>query len=71
MWRVAEQLPVRIVAGGSLLFAAGVAAQALTQGSASADAFHQLSLGPALENAGVAAAYTIRVHREMRAAATL
>jgi hypothetical protein len=68
MWWVPDRRAVRIVAGASMLFAAAVFAQALTQGSASADAFHQLSPGPAVENALVAVAYAILLSRESRTA---
>lgn len=56
-WCVPDRRAVRIVAGASLLFAAGVFAQAATQGSASTDSFHQLSPGPAVENLLVAVLY--------------
>lgn len=64
MWRVADPRAVRTVAGASFLFAAGVLAQAATQGSASTDAFHRLSLGAAAENLGVAASYAALLVRE-------
>jgi hypothetical protein len=57
MWWAPDPRAVRIVASASLLFAAGVAAQAATQGSASTDPFHQLSPGPAAENLLVAVLY--------------
>jgi hypothetical protein len=56
-WWVSDRRAVRTVAGASLLFAAGVFAQAATQGSASADPFHQLSPGAAVENLLVAMLY--------------
>lgn len=68
MWRVAERLPVRIVASASLLFAAGVAIQAATQGSGSDDAFHRSSPGPAVENVLVALLYALLLYRESRTA---
>jgi hypothetical protein len=69
-WQVADRRAVRVVAGASLLFAAGVGVQAVTQGSASADAFHQLSPGPAAENLLVALLYAGLFAREIRLAAT-
>jgi hypothetical protein len=68
MWRVSERLPLRIVAGASLLFAAGVAVQAATQGGTSGDAFHQSSPGPAVENALVAVLYAVLLSRDLRTA---
>ena len=64
--RVADRRAAQIVAGASLLFAAGVAVQAATQGSASTDAFHQLSPGPAVENLLVAVLYAGLLLRESR-----
>ncbi len=66
MWRVTDRLAVRVVAGASLLFGAAVAVQAATQGSGSADAFHRLAPGPALENALVALLYAVLLYRESR-----
>ena len=68
MWRVTERRPVRIVAAASMLFGTGVAVQAMTQGSASSDAFHQLSPGPAIENTLVALLYAALLYREAQAA---
>ncbi len=62
----ADRAAVRVVAGASLLFAVGVAVQALTQGSGSADAFHRLSPGPALENLLVALAYAVLLAQDSR-----
>ena len=67
-WWVADRRAVRIIAGASLLFAAGVAVQAVTQGSASADSFHRLSPGPAVENLVVAVLYAGLLLRERRMA---
>jgi hypothetical protein len=60
-WRVPDRRAVRAVAYASLLFAAGVAVQAATQGSASADTFHQAGvvLGPVtLPNVGLNVLWT-------------
>lgn len=56
-WWMPDRRALRTVAGASLLFAAGVFAQAATQGSGSVDPFHQLSPGPAVENLVVAMLY--------------
>ena len=69
MWRVTDRLAVRVVAGASLLFGAAVAVQAVTQGSGSADAFHRLAPGPAVENALVALLYAALLYRESRTTA--
>ncbi len=69
MWRVTDRLAVRVVASASLLFGAGVAIQAVTQGSGSADAFHRLAPGPAVENVLVALLYAALLYRESRTAA--
>ena len=57
MWRVSDRRAVRAVSGASLLFAAGMAGKALTQGSGPTDAFHRMRYASAAENAGVAALY--------------
>jgi len=69
MWRVTDRLAVRVVASASMFFGAAVAVQAATQGSGSADAFHRLAPGPAVENALVAILYAVLIYRESRAAA--
>jgi len=60
-WRLQERRAVRVIASASLLFAAGVAVQAMTQSPASTDAFHQAGvvLGPViLPNVGINALVT-------------
>lgn len=69
MWQVTDRLAVRVVAAASLLFGAAVAVQAVTQGSGSADAFHRLAPGPAVENALVALLYAALLYRESRTTA--
>jgi len=68
MWWVRDRRAVRIVAGAALLFAAGVAIQAVTQRPGSSDAFHELALGSAAENALVVALYAALLFRERRQA---
>ncbi len=75
-WRVNDRLAVRLVAGASMLFAAGAAIQAATQGSASTDVWHQAGvvLGPVtLPNVGLnvlwTAIYAGLLFRESRMAA--
>lgn len=61
-WRVQDRRAVRTVAGASLLFAAGVAIQVATQGSASTDVFHQAGvvIGPVtLSNLGLNVLWTV------------
>jgi hypothetical protein len=57
---------LRVVAGGSMLFAAGVAAQALAQGREPSDTFHQIRNASAAENIAVAALYAGLLYREGR-----
>lgn len=59
-WWVVDRRAVRIVAFASLLFAAGVAIQVATQGSASTDGFHQADvIGPlTLNNAAMNVLWT-------------
>ena len=68
MWWVADRLALRIVAGASLLFCAGFAAQAALQGSASNDPFHQLGLVVAAGNGLVALIYAWLLYRESQTA---
>jgi hypothetical protein len=51
-WRMKDPQAVRLVAIASALFAAGVALQAASQGTASTDTFHQagVALGPVILN---------------------
>jgi hypothetical protein len=64
MSALSSRWAVRVAAGGSMLFAAGVAAQAALQDSASSDAFHRLRLGSAAENGLVAALYAALLFRD-------
>ena len=64
MWWVSDRLAVRIVAGASLLFIAGSAAQAALQGTASTDTFHQIGLGAAAGGALIAVLYAALPNRE-------
>jgi len=66
-WVVNDRRAVRLVASASVLFAAGVFLEALSQGSGSADQFHRLAPGPAVENLLVAAAYVALLLRDVRA----
>lgn len=66
MWMVPDARAVRTVAGASMLFATGVAIQAVVQGSQSADAFHRLRIGSAAENLGVAVLYAALLYRASR-----
>jgi hypothetical protein len=61
-WRVNDRRAVRLVAMASMLFAAGAAVQAATQGSASTDLWHQAGvvLGPVtLPNVGLNVLWTV------------
>ena len=61
-WRVADRRAVRNVAFASMLFAAGVAIQVATQGSASTDVFHSpgVVVGPVtLSNLGLNVLWTV------------
>jgi hypothetical protein len=71
--RLKDRQAVRLVAGASMLFAAGVALQAATQGSGSSDVFHQSGerIGPVtLNNAWInvlwSTIYAVLLLREAR-----
>lgn len=64
MWRVTDRRAVRAVSGASMLFAVGIAAKALTQGSGSVDASHRLRYASAAENVLVALLYAVLLYRE-------
>lgn len=64
---VTDRLAVRIVAGASLVFAAGFAVVAATAGSGSSDPFHQIAIGAAGGNAIIATLYAILLYRERMA----
>jgi hypothetical protein len=64
MWRVSDRRAVLVVSSGSLLFAAGVAVQAMTEEGSSTDRFHQMRLASAAENVAVAALYAFLLYRE-------
>jgi hypothetical protein len=66
MWRSQDRTAVRVVAAGSLLFASGVALQALGQDPSPPDTFHQIRMASAAENIAVAALYTTLLIRERR-----
>jgi len=68
MWRVSDRRAVVVVSSGSLLFAAGVAVQAMTQEGSSTDSFHQMRLASAAENVAVAALYAFLLYREHQSA---
>ena len=64
MWPATDRKTVRAVAGASLLFAAGIAIKAVTQGGGSVDAFHRMRYASAAENALVGLGYAVLLHRE-------
>lgn len=64
---VTDRLAVRIVAGASLVFAAGFAILAATGGSGSSDSFHQYGLVAGGGNAIIAILYPILLYRERMA----
>ncbi len=64
MWFTPDRIAVRVVAGSSMLFASGVALQALNQDAALPDSFHQIRLLSAAENVAVAALYAALLYRE-------
>lgn len=64
MWFTPDRIPVRVVAGSSMLFASGVALQALKQDAALPDSFHQIRRLSAAENVAVAALYAALLYRE-------
>ena len=66
MWRSQDRTAVRVVAAGSMLFASGVALQALGQNSSPPDTFHQIRRASAAENIAVAALYATLIIRERR-----
>ena len=66
MWRSQDRTAVRVVAAGSMIFASGVALQALGQDSSPPNTFHQIRLASAAENVAVAALYAALLIRERR-----
>lgn len=67
MWPVTDRQAIRTVSSASLLFAAGVAVKALTQGSGP-DAFHRMRYASAAENILVGLVYAVLLNREHQAA---
>ena len=65
-WWAVERTSIMVVSAASMFFAVGVAILAITQGSASTDAFHDLSWGSALENAAVGLLYSALMVRAAR-----
>ncbi len=63
-WMLTDRLAVRVVAFGSMVFAAGFAIVAGTAGTASSDGFHQFSLIAAVGHAIIAIVYAYLLYRE-------
>lgn len=68
MWRVSDRRAVLVLSSGSLLFAVGVAVQAMNQAGSSTDRFHQMRLASAAENVAVAGLYAFLLYREHQSA---
>ncbi len=68
-WMVTDRLAVRLVAGASLVYAAGFAILGVTVGTGSSDPFHQIGLAAGIGNGVVAVLYAILLYRERSAAA--
>lgn len=68
-WMVTDRLAVRLVAGASLVYAAGFAIVAATVGTGSSDPFHQIGLAAGIGNGVIAVLYAILLYRERAAAA--
>jgi hypothetical protein len=62
-WFVNDRLALQLVAGGSLVFEIGFGILAATQGTGSADPFHQYGLVIAIGNGVFAALYAVVLYR--------
>ncbi len=69
MWLVTDQMAIRIVAGTSLVYAAGFALLAFTSSASSSVTFHEIGVAAGIGNGLVAVLYAILLYREARTAA--
>lgn len=63
-WWVTDRRAVRLVAGASLVYAAGFGILGATIGTGSSDAFHQVGLVAGIGNIVVAVVYAFLLYRE-------